>query len=173
MCPGVSSGTHLQRAEAQRLSRLDRPGRHPLPEQLPLDRMDQDLELRPPLPQRPHLAHVVEVVVGQQHMRRRQPQALRRLHERLHRAARIDEERRAPPAVGDQISIRQELRMHRPLDDHRRSIPLEIHRAILARAALGVVVGLRPADAAPYTPPMALIHTCYRITDIDRSVAFY
>jgi lactoylglutathione lyase len=28
-------------------------------------------------------------------------------------------------------------------------------------------------SAGPYTQTMALIHTCYRITDIDRSVAFY
>src|SRR5262249_42955890 len=29
------------------------------------------------------------------------------------------------------------------------------------------------ASQTTYTPAMALIHTCYRITDIDRSVAFY
>jgi lactoylglutathione lyase len=29
------------------------------------------------------------------------------------------------------------------------------------------------ASQTTYTPGMALIHTCYRITDIDRSVAFY
>jgi lactoylglutathione lyase len=38
--------------------------------------------------------------------------------------------------------------------------------------------GLRTLDLPPVTPrrrlrPVALIHTCYRITDIDRSVAFY
>src|ERR1700748_1122881 len=32
--------------------------------------------------------------------------------------------------------------------------------------------GLR-ADPLPFTADMSLIHTCYRITDIDRSVAFY
>ncbi len=31
----------------------------------------------------------------------------------------------------------------------------------------------RASHLPPKLPPMALIHTCYRITDIDRSVAFY
>jgi lactoylglutathione lyase len=31
----------------------------------------------------------------------------------------------------------------------------------------------RDGGACAYTPGMPLIHTCYRITDIDRSVAFY
>ncbi len=42
--------------------------------------------------------------------------------------------------------------------------PVTSPRGLSRRAALR---GLK------YTPDMALIHTCYRITDIDRSVAFY
>src|ERR1700733_11832975 len=33
--------------------------------------------------------------------------------------------------------------------------------------------GTRRAPARPYAAAMALIHTCYRIADIDRSLAFY
>jgi lactoylglutathione lyase len=39
-----------------------------------------------------------------------------------------------------------------------------------AEATKAVGAGARGATTLP---PMALIHTCYRITDIDRSVAFY
>ena len=53
----------------------------------------------------------------------------------------------ATGARGDQVGVRQPVGVHRALDDHARD-------ATLAAA-------------------MELIHTCYRIGEIDRSVAFY
>ena len=73
--PGVSSGRTSSAPKLSACPGSTVPVGNSLPHQLPFQRVDQDLELRPALPQRPHLAHVVEVVVGQQHVRWRQPPA--------------------------------------------------------------------------------------------------
>ena len=82
------------------------------------ERADQHREARPALAQPPHLADVVEVVVGEQHVRRRQPPARGGLDQRLHRATGVDEERAVTRLVTDEVGVRQELRMGLALDDH-------------------------------------------------------
>jgi lactoylglutathione lyase len=105
----------------------------------------EHLQVRPAVGQRAELGHVVVVMVGEQDMGRRDLAALRGRHERRDRPAGVDEEPRAA-ALADQVGVRQELRVHRSFDHHR---------GYIAR------------------PMPQLIHTCYRIGDIDRSVAFY
>ncbi len=61
---------------------------------------------------------MVEVVVGQKGMRGSYAQALGRPDQRLDGSARVDEEGRTPFAVGDEVRVRQELRMGRMLDEH-------------------------------------------------------
>ena len=67
------------------------------------------------------------------------------------RPAGVDEERLAA-LLADEVGVRQVLRMHGALDDHRAE---HANRPAATRAM------------------PELIHTCYRIGDIDRSVAFY
>ena len=62
---------------------------------------------------------MVEVVVGEQHMRRLQREPLRRLDQWLNRPTGVDEERGPTGAVGDEVRVGQELGMPRVLDDHR------------------------------------------------------
>ena len=97
---------------------------------------------------------VVVVVVGEQHVRRRHALALGRLDQRAHRAAGVDEERGAA-GLADEVGVGQELRQQGAFDDH--------------------AIRLRHAASGGYTlrHMPELIHTCYRIGDIDRSVAFY
>ena len=94
------------------------------------------------------LLDVVAVVMREQDVRRRDVVALGGRDERRDGPARIDEE---PLAAGltDEVGVRQVVRVHGAFDDH-------------SRHATGMI----------RTMP-ALIHTCYRIGDIDRSVAFY
>ena len=128
VCPGVCSGhtssvpnRSVWPASTVPIARRRRPrrlvARRP-PHQVALDRADQDLELRPALAQLVDLAHVVEVVMGEQHVRRRQPQALGGVDQRLDGTAGVDEERRAALAVGDEVGVRQELGIAGRLDDH-------------------------------------------------------
>ena len=107
---------------------------------------DEHLELGPALGELAELADVVVVVVGEQDVRRRQP---------WRSAASMSgstgppasTKKPAPPWLAHEVGVRQELRVHRAFDDHG---------------------GGTLASAMP-----ELIHTCYRIGDIDRSVAFY
>ena len=87
-------------------------------EQLALAFADQRAQPRPAFAQLGDIAHVVEVVVGEQHVRGSKPEPVGRLDQRLDRAAGVDEERRAPLTVGEQIGIRDELRMAGALEDH-------------------------------------------------------
>ena len=79
---------------------------------------DQDLELGPALAQLLDLADVVVVMVGEQHVRRLEAEAIGRLDQRLDRAAGVDEEGRTALTVGDEEGVRDELRVERALDDH-------------------------------------------------------
>ena len=144
---------HLQRPEAQRIAGLHRAGVDAV-QQIELQRVDQHLELRPLLAQRADLTDVIEMMVREQHMRRLQPETTRRLDQTLDRPPRIDEERGSPLAVCDEICIGQKLGMSCVLDDHPEH-------------------PLTKPPGQRRLPCVALIHTCYRITDIDRSVAFY
>ena len=94
------------------------------------------------------LDDVVVMVVREQDVGQRELAAPQAVEQRLDRAAGVDHDRVPARLVGDQIGVRQERVVHRALDDHPGS----------------VLVSLRT---------MSLLHTCYRITDIDRSVAFY
>ena len=98
------------------------------------------------------LGDVVVVVVGQQHVRGRRGRPPDRLESGGDRAAGVDEDGVAARLVGDQVGVRQQLS--------------GIERSRIMAATL-------PRDARGTLPPMELIHTCYRIGDIDRSVAFY
>ena len=118
---GRGQRPHLQGAERERLASLHRGCGDPVRQQLELQRVDQHLELRPALAQHGNLADVVEVVMGQQHVRRLQPEPLGRRDQPLHRPAGVDEERGAADAVGDEVRVGQELGMARVLDDHRGS----------------------------------------------------
>ena len=128
VCPGVCSGrtSSAPNVSVWPASIVPVTARATAPaasvEQLALERADQDLELRPALAQRAHLADVVEVVVGEQHVRGRQPQALGRLDQRLTGPPASTKNAGATLAVGDEIGVRQELRMGRALDDHRRHL---------------------------------------------------
>ena len=73
--------------------------------------MDQDLELGPALAQLCDLAHVVEVVMGEQHVARLQAQALGAVEQRLDRTAGVDEQRLSALAVGHEIRVGHELRV--------------------------------------------------------------
>ncbi len=88
-------------------------------EQLALALADQHGQPRPALAQRADLADVVEVVVGEQHVRGLDPEALGSLDQWRDRPAGVDEEGRAALAVGHQIGVGEELRMHGALDEHR------------------------------------------------------
>ena len=65
------------------------------------------------------------------------------------------------------------------LNYHAASIPKSSGHPCTKRRAGEVPPTAAPTRAttrgepAHTLPPMALIHTCYRITDIDRSIAFY
>jgi hypothetical protein len=65
------------------------------------------------------------------------------------------------------------------LNDHAASIPTIIAPSLHEAARGEVSPTAAPTrattrDESGHTlAPMALIHTCYRITDIDRSIAFY
>ena len=73
------------------------------------------------------------------------------VEQRLDRTAGVDHHRVAAELIRHDVGVGQELVVHRALDDHAR------------RGVIGGRLG----------PYMSLIHTCYRIADIDRSVAFY
>ncbi len=92
------------------------------------------------------LGDVVVVVVREQDVRDGYAVGLGLVQQRPHRAARVDEEAVAAGTGRDEVCVRQPVGVHRALDDHGREGSLR---------------------------PMELIHTCYRIGDIDRSVAFY
>ena len=67
--------------------------------------------------------------------------------QRVHRAARVDQERVGVGPRRDEVGVGQPAIAHGTLDDHGLD---------------GTLAGV-----------MELIHTCYRIGEIDRSVAFY
>ena len=90
------------------------------------------------------LGDVVVMVMGQQHVRELVAHPLDHCQQRLDRAAGVDQHRLRAQLVGHQVGVRQPVVIHRALDDHLWE---PIH--------------------------MSLIHTCYRILDIDRSVSFY
>ena len=124
---GRAQGMDLEGPEAQRLTGLDGPPARRssrvlallrLPRQLALERAREDLELGPSLLQLGHLAHVVEVMVCQQHVRGRHLQAPGGIDQRPHGAARIDEERRSARSLADQVGIGKEAGMARAFDDH-------------------------------------------------------
>jgi hypothetical protein len=87
-------------------------------EQVALALADQHLQPRPALAQLADVADVVEVVVGEQHVRRLEPGALGRLDQGRHRAAGVDEERRPSLAVGHQVGVGHELGVAGGLDEH-------------------------------------------------------
>src|SRR3954452_6032001 len=150
----------LEASRRDRLARLHRAGR--LGDLVALGRVDEHLHVGPALLDRGDLGDVVVVMVGEQDVRRRQVVAADRVEQRLHRPAGVDEERLAARLGRDQVGVREELRVHRPLEDHAR------HSTRAGRP------GLPGGRVAVTLPAMsALIHTCYRIGDIDRSVAFY
>ena len=70
--------------------------------------------------------------------------------QRRDRAAGVDHHRVAAGLVRHQVGVGQPVVVHRALDDH-------------AQERIGVAL----------VATMSLIHTCYRILDIDRSVTFY
>src|SRR3954447_10181340 len=92
------------------------------------------------------LGDVIVVVMGQQHVRDGQAELVGRLQQRRDRATGIDDERVAARLSRDEIRVGKPVLAHRAFDDH------------------GAEGTLRAVE---------LIHTCYRIGDIDRSVAFY
>ena len=99
-------------------------------EQVAFQRVDQHLDLGPVGPQGRQLGHVIEVMVGEQHMAWVHPEPLRGVDQRSYRPASVDEERLAALIVCDQIVVGQEPLVHRALDDHR---------AILAETAPGTL----------------------------------
>src|SRR5947209_9036644 len=89
---------------------------------------------------------VVVVVMGEQDVRQLERPTREELEQRLERAACVDHHRVTARLVGHHVSVGDEVVVHRAFDDHNQSVS---------------------------SPAMSLIHTCYRITDIERSVAFY
>ena len=92
------------------------------------------------------LGDVVVVVMGQEDVRDVQPVLFRLGEQRVERAADVDEEGVAAVPGRDQVRVGEPAIAHGAFDDH------------------GPEGTLRAVE---------LIHTCYRIGDIDRSVAFY
>jgi lactoylglutathione lyase len=109
--------------------------------------MRQHGRVRPALQRGAELGHVVAVVVGEQDVRDGQPVLVRLGEQAVHRPAGVDEEGVGVRTGGHEIGVGQPPVRHGALDDHGPD------------GTLGRV--------------MELIHTCYRIGDIDRSVAFY
>jgi lactoylglutathione lyase len=89
-------------------------------------------------------------MMGEQHVARLNAEPLGSRDQWRHRSTGIHEEGRSAVTLGHEEGVRKELVVHRSLDDHH-----------------GHTYTKQRGDA------MALIHTCYRITDIERSVAFY
>ncbi len=102
--------------------------------------------VRPALERLAELGDVVVVVVGQQDVRDVQAVLVRLGEQRVERAAGVDEEGVAAGLGRDQVGVGEPAIAHGAFDDH------------------GPEGTLRAVE---------LIHTCYRIGDIDRSVAFY
>ena len=59
----------------------------------------------------PSVADMVVVVMGEQHLRRRDPQALGGGEQRLDRAAGVDHDGLAARVIADQIGVREVLRV--------------------------------------------------------------
>jgi lactoylglutathione lyase len=108
--------------------------------------MGEHGRVRPALERGAQLGHVIVVVMGQQDVGHVEVELAGPLDQRRDRPAGVHEERRPARGRRDQVGVRQPLRAHGAFDDHGRE---------------GTLV------------PVELIHTCYRIGDIDRSVAFY
>ena len=102
--------------------------------------------VRPALERLVELGDVVVVVMGEEDVRDVQAVLVRLREQRIERAAGVDEERVAARLGRDEVGVGEPAIAHGPFDDH----------------------ALRLSSSA-----MELIHTCYRIGDIDRSVAFY
>ena len=144
---GVARGVqraHLRAAERERLAGLDR-ARRALDE-LALERMDEHAQVRPAREQRGSSIDVIVVMVGQQHMGGVQSLRIRGGDERLHRTAGVNEEGGPTLPVGHQIGVREELRVHRALDDHG---------AILARADVAGPPRVRSHGARTAAVPRA------------------
>src|SRR5438270_900895 len=109
--------------------------------------MDQDrgsgVALQHPL----EFGDMVVVVVGEEHVRESEAHPLEHGEQWGDGTPRVDHHRVLTKLVGHQIRVGQEIVVHRALDDHRREPIL--------------------------SDEMTLIHTCYRILEIERSVAFY
>ena len=102
--------------------------------------------VRPALEDLVQLGDVVVVVVGEQNVRDGHAVLVGLGEQRLDRAAGVDEEGVAARLRRDEVGVGEPVRAHGTFDDH------------------GPEGTLRAVE---------LIHTCYRIGDIDRSVAFY
>ena len=103
--------------------------------------------VRPALERRAELGDVVVVVVGEQDVGDVEAVLVGLGEQRVHRAAGVDEEGVGVRPGRDEVGVGQPAVGHGALDDHGLD-------GTLARV-------------------MELIHTCYRIGEIDRSVAFY
>ncbi len=148
---GVAGGVQRldrERAGADRLAGRERAGR--LGDLAPLELVDQHRRVRERRDRLVEVDDMIAVMVGEQDVGERELTALHELDQRRDRAARVDHHRVAAGLVGDDVVVREEAVAHRAFDDH---VPHPTPRGTLV--------------------PMSLIHTCYRITDIDRSVAFY
>ena len=103
--------------------------------------------VRPALERLAELGDVVAVMVGEQDVGDVEAVLVRLGEQRLQRPARVDEEGVGARPGRDEVRVGQPAIAHGALDDHG-------HDGTLGRV-------------------MELIHTCYRIGEIDRSVAFY
>ena len=87
-------------------------------DELALGGVDQHLRVREAVEHRGELGDVVVVVVGEQHVGDGDALRLGLVEQRAHGAARVDEEAVAAGAGGDEVGVRQPVRVHRALDDH-------------------------------------------------------
>ena len=114
---GRVQGRDGQPADRERLVLVQVAGR--AVDELALGRVDQHRRVREAVDDLGELGHVVVVVVGEQHVRDRDPLPLRLVEQRPHRPARVDEEPVPARPRGDEVGVGEPVRVHRALDDHR------------------------------------------------------